>query len=142
MVTCDYIYIDKVSHLKSLASYFGLLDSQRNRLWALASRLHPPLLQKLFRPILAFCLASFVLVTVQVQRLLRPLVHIQFNTFQLTGTFIGAEFESHQSPSSPFATPRHYTHLHAQMRARYHFYVDLTAGSFAPHSSTFNLTSL
>ena len=78
MVTCDYIYIDKVSHLKSLASYFGLLDSQRNRLWAPASRLHPPLLQKLFRPIFAFCLASFVLVTVQVQRLLRPLVHIHF----------------------------------------------------------------
>ena len=131
MVTCDCIYIDQVSHLKFLASYldfryqyipllntasyFGIQDSQRNRLWAPASRLHPPLLQKLYRPILAFCLASFVLVTVQVQRLFRPLVHIQFNTFQLTGTFISAEIESHSTASSSLVVrrflPRPYTFL-------------------------------
>jgi len=57
--------------------------------------------------------------------------------FQLIPIHTSAEFNSHSSASSALALTRHHTHIHTQTHVNYHFYVDPTAGSLTPQSSSF-----
>jgi len=56
--------------------------------------------------------------------------------FQLIPIRTSAEFDSHLSALSTLALTRHHTHIHTQTYVNYHFYVDPTAGSLTPNSST------
>jgi len=54
---------------------------------------------------------------------------------------ISTEFNFHLTASAPFALTHHHTHIHIPTHVEYHFHVNLTIGSFTPHTSLFQSNS-